>query len=96
MKEKKNKNSTIIKWLIFGKMIYILSEILFKIQDFKQRKDNFDNIRDNYNSNKIWNALDKEIKRGFERLNNRRLMKNRKNFEIIATNEILEKNIKKF
>ena len=35
----------------------ILSEILFKIQDFKQRNDNFDNIRDNYNSNKVFSLI---------------------------------------
>jgi len=72
----------------------ILSEILFKIQDFKQRKDNFDNIRDNYNSNKILNDLDKEITRGLERLNNRRLMQDTKNIEISSTNQVEKKILK--
>jgi hypothetical protein len=72
----------------------ILSEILYKIQDFKQRKDNYDNIKDIYNSNKILDNLDKEITRGLERLNNKRLFPDTKNIEISTTNTVEKKILK--
>jgi hypothetical protein len=66
----------------------ILSEILVKIQDFKQRKENFDIIRENNNSNKILDNLDKEITKGLEKLNNRRIIQDNKNIEISSTNTV--------
>ena len=69
----------------------ILSELLIKIQDFKQRKENFDNIREKYNSNKILDNLDKEITKGLERLNNKRMMQDNTNIEISTTNKVEKK-----
>ena len=69
----------------------ILSEILVKIQDFKQRKENFDIIRENNNSNKILDNLDKEITKGLEKLNNRSIIQDNKNIEISTTNKVEKK-----
>ena len=69
----------------------ILSEVLGKIQDFKQRKENFDNIRDKYNSNQILDNLDKEITKGLDKLNNRRILQEEKNIDISDTNKVEKK-----
>ena len=69
----------------------ILSEVLIKIQDFKQRKENFDNIRDKYNSNQILDNLDKEITKGLERLSNRRIIQEEKNIDVNTPNNVEKK-----
>ena len=69
----------------------ILSEVLGKIQDFKQRKENFDNIQDKYNSNQILDNLDKEITKGLDKLNNRRILQEEKNIDISDTNKVEKK-----
>ena len=69
----------------------ILSEVLGKIQDFKQRKENFDNIRDKYNSNQILDNLDKEITKGLDKLKNRRILQEEKNIDISDTNKVEKK-----
>ena len=69
----------------------ILSEVLGKIQDFKQRKENFDNIRDKYNSNQMLDNLDKEITKGLDKLNNRRILQEEKNIDISDTNKVEKK-----
>ena len=69
----------------------ILSEVLNKIQDFKQKKDNFDNARERYNSNQILDNLDKEITKGLDRLNNKRINIEDKNIDISDTNKVEKK-----
>jgi len=73
----------------------ILSEILYKIQDFKQRKENFNNIREVYNSNTMLDNLDKELIKGLEKLDNKRMIQDEKNIDISTTNKVEKKNIKR-
>ena len=72
----------------------ILSEVLNKIQDFKQRKDNFNDTRDRYNSNQILDNLDKEITKGLDKLNNKRIIIEDKNIDISETNKVEKKILK--
>ena len=72
----------------------ILSEVLNKIQDFKQRKDNFNDRRDRYNSNQILDNLDKEITKGLDKLNNKRIIIEDKNIDISDTNKVEKKILK--
>ena len=72
----------------------ILSEVLNKIQDFKQRKDNINDRRDRYNSNQILDNLDKEITKGLDKLNNKRIIIEDKNIDISDTNKVEKKILK--
>ena len=71
----------------------ILSELLSKIQDFKNKKDNYDTLRNNLNSNKILDNLDKEITKGLENLNKKRMNNIQDEKNINDTSNKIEKKI---
>jgi len=92
-----DSNNNNFTYMSFNKTKYKLpveKDNSIKIFWYDAIEENFNNIREVYNSNTMLDNLDKEITRGLERLNNKRLFPDTKNIEISTTNTVEKKILK--